>query len=68
MNVVQSDFYAFIFPDDMDGFRKRYGVDLICVDFEDGVVLGIGPNDKEWRELPSDGIESGAVVKLRSRE
>lgn len=68
MNVVQSESFAFIFPDDMDAFRKRYGVDLICVDLEDGVVLGIGPNDPDWRELPSDTSTGGSVVKLRSKD
>lgn len=65
MNIVQSESYAFILPDDMDAFRKRYNVEIICIDFEDGVVLGIGPNDKDWRELPD--TETGArVVSIRS--
>lgn len=68
MNLIQSESFAFIFPDDMDAFRKKHDVEIICVDLDEGVVLGIGPNDNDWREIPSDPIVGGAVVKLRSRE
>lgn len=54
MNLVQFEECAFIFPDDIEAFRKRYGVDIIYVDAIEAVVLGIGPNDKEWRELPTE--------------
>lgn len=64
MNVIQYEGEAFIFPDDMDSFRKRYGVDVIYVDFEDGALYGIGPNDHAWREIPNDP-PSFTVVALR---
>lgn len=68
MNVVQGEFWAFIFPDNMEDFRKRYGADVIAVDLEEGSLAVIGPNDRDWREIPSD-VESGLkVVKLRSKE
>lgn len=65
MNIVQYEDRAFIFPDDMDAFRKRYGVDVIFVDFEDGSLVGIGPNDKEWRSIPADEPHNLTVVTLR---
>lgn len=69
MNSVVLDNCAFIFPDDMDAFRKRYGADLIYVDGEEGYVAVLGPNDKEWRVLPDDGNpEAGAVVRSIRRE
>jgi len=68
MNVVQGEFWAFIFPDNMEDFRKRYGADVIAVDLEEGSLAVIGPNDRDWREIPSD-VESGLkVVKLRSKD
>lgn len=65
MNVVQFEECAFIFPDDMDAFRKRYGADLIFVDAVDQVVQVIGPNDKEWRELPTNSTTGPTVVPMR---
>lgn len=63
MNVIKFDEYgvAFIFPDDMSAFMKRYGVDALFLDAEQGVITGIGPNDKDWREIPGD-VESGAKI------
>lgn len=66
MNVVQFESLAFIFPDDMDAFRKRYGADVICVDGEEGVIMVIGPNDSDWRSIPED--KDNGIVKLRSVE
>lgn len=62
MNSVQNEYWAFIFPDDMDAFRKRYGVDVIAVDFEEGTIAGFGPNDTDWRALPLDGSEGSVKV------
>lgn len=57
MNIVQFEWCAFILPDDMDAWRKRYAADIICLDAEEGIVWVAGPNDKEWREVPA-GIET----------
>lgn len=62
MNVIQFEYSAFIFPDDMVAFRQRYGVDVIYVDLEQGALFGIGPNDKEWREIPA--MAEAKVVKI----
>lgn len=67
MNVVKFDNCAFVFPDDMAPFLKRYGVDVLYLDAEEGQITGIGPNDKDWRVIPSDA-ETGAVVRLRGVE
>lgn len=67
MNVVKFDNCAFVFPDDMTPFLKRYGVDVLYLDAEEGQITGIGPNDKDWRVIPSDA-ETGAVVRLRGVE
>lgn len=69
MNIVQFDWCAFVLPDNLDEFRKRYGVDILFFDGEEGSIVGLGPNDTDWREIPAD-VESGAkVVKLaRSKE
>lgn len=61
MNIVQFDSCAFILPDDMDSFRKRYSVDVLFLDEEDGSIMGFGPSDKEWRAIPED-TESGLTV------
>lgn len=66
MNVVTFETMAFIFPDDMDAFRKRYGADVICVDAEEGVIMVLGPNDSDWRAIPED--RNNGVVTLRSVE
>lgn len=64
MNVVKFESCAFILPDDMDAFRNRYGVDVLFLDGEEGNIMGLGPNDRDWREIPS-GVESSVkVVKL----
>lgn len=52
MNIVQFDTCAFVLPDDIDAFRKRYGVDVLFLDAEEQIILGIGPNDHDWREIP----------------
>lgn len=64
MNVVQNELWAFIFPDDMDKFRERYGVDVIAVDLEEGTLAGIGPNDRDWRYLPADVEGTIKIVKF----
>lgn len=64
MNIVQYESIAFIFPDDMDSFRKRYGVDVICVDFEQGALMGLGPNDTDWRHIPAEEHGDVRVVKF----
>lgn len=61
MNVVKFDDWAFIFPDDMEGFRRRYGADVIFIDSE-GAILVIGPGDDDWREIPG---EPGHVVSIK---
>lgn len=65
MNVIQFELCAFIMPDDMDAFRKRYGADIIYVDAELGSIFGIGPNDKEWRELPTNSTTGPTVIPMR---
>lgn len=65
MNLVQFETLAFIFPDDMDAFRRRYGVDLIYIDGEEGSVYGLGPNDTNWREIPQDAPEAPKLVPIR---
>ncbi len=65
MNVIQYEYIAFIFPDDMAAFRQRYGVDCLCVDLAEGVLMGIGPNDHDWREIPSDAPGGAKLVNLR---
>lgn len=67
MNIVQFDWCAFVLPDDMDAFRKRYGVDILFFNGEDGTLTGLGPNDTDWRVIPSDEVE-GAIIKFRSKE
>lgn len=64
MNLVQFEECAFIFPDDMDAFRKRYGADIIYIDAVEQVVQVLGPNDKQWRELPEDS-DSPKLVSIR---
>lgn len=68
MNIVQYETMAFIFPDDMDAFRKRYGVDVICVDFEQGVLTGLGPNDTDWRNIPAEEESTVKVVKFGKKD
>lgn len=53
MNVVQFENIAFILPDDMDKWRQRYAADVIVLDAEEQTIWVIGPNDTEWREVPS---------------
>lgn len=68
MSVIKFDEYgiAFVLPDDLEPFMRRYGVDVLVLNAEEGSIAGIGPNDKDWREIPSE-LESGArVSKLRS--
>lgn len=65
MNVIQFDWCAFVLPDDIDAFRKRYGVDILFFNGEDGSITGLGPNDKDWRLIPED-VEAGPkVVQLK---
>lgn len=64
MNVIQYETLAVIFPDDMDAFRKRYGVDVIWVDFEEGTLVGLGPNDTDWRPIPAEDEGTVKVVKF----
>ena len=63
MNIVKFDDYgvAFVLPDDMTAFMQRYGVDALFLDAEQGVITGIGPNDRDWREIPTE-VESGAKI------
>jgi len=65
MNIVQSDTSAFIFPDDMDDFRKRYNADVIFIDFDQDAIYVFGPKDYNWRELPGDDPNGAKVVSLR---
>lgn len=67
MNVIQSEDLAFIFPDDMDEFRKKYKVDVIYVDLSSGSVQGFGEGDTDWKELPADAVQR-TVTKLRSTD
>lgn len=69
--IVQYENYAFIFPDDLEAFKKRYGVDVLWMDIFEGELLGIGPNDTEWRAIPADRESSqdgGKVVKFGSKD
>ena len=68
MNVVQYENYAFIFPDDMDSFRKRYGVDVLWVDIFEGEILGLGPSDTAWRNIPAEDDGTVKVVKFGGKD
>lgn len=65
MPVVVLDNCAFILPDDMDAFLKRYGADVVYLDGDDGSVSVLGPNDKEWRDLPEEKSEGASIVRIR---
>lgn len=67
MNIIQSEDCAFIFPDDMDAFRKKFKVEVIYVDLVDGSIQGFGEDDKDWKELPADAVVR-TVTKLRSTD
>lgn len=68
MNVLQFENYAFIFPDDMDAFRKRYGIDVLWVDIFEGEILGLGPNDTGWRNIPAEDDGNVKVVKFGGKD
>ena len=67
MNIVQFESCAFIFPDDMDKWRQRYAADVIYIDAEEAVILVLGPNDTDWREVPADPKGEGNVVSIRGK-
>lgn len=67
MNIVQFEDCAFIFPEDMETWRKRYAADVIFIDAVEGAIMVIGPNDTEWREIPADPEGKGKVVAIRGK-
>lgn len=65
MPTIVLDNCAFILPDDMDAFLKRYGADVVYLDGDEGIIAVLGPNDKDWRTLPEEEPERGTIVSIR---